>query len=120
MRHHETAHLVRQLGRAREDGRLEAAPRDATAADLVILDEFGCVPIDVAGAGPPFQVVSDCHGRRSPMITANIEFSRWGTVLADDRPAAAPVDRVARRSRLVESDGTSHRMDHALMLEGAE
>lgn len=120
VRYHETAHLVRQLERAREDGRLEAALRDATAADLVILDEFGYVPIDVEGARLPFQVVPDCHGRRSPMITTNIEFSKWGTALADDKLAAAPVDRVARHPRLVESDGTSHRMNHALMLEGAE
>lgn len=97
---------------------LDGAPGDATNADLVILDEFGYVPTDVAGARPLFQVVSDCYERRGLVITTNIEFGRWGTVLGDDRLAAAMIDRVVHHSRLVEFNGTSHRMDQALMLSG--
>ena len=54
------------------------------------------------------------------MVTTNIEFSRWGTVFGDDKLAAALIDRIARQGRLVEPDGTSHRMDTALMLGKAE
>ena len=115
VRFHSTARLVT---RARADGKLDGALRDATNADLVILDEFGYVPIDVAGARLLFQVVSDCYERRSLVITTNIEFGKWGTVLGDDKLAAAMIDRVVHHSRLVESDGTSHRMDQALMLSG--
>ncbi len=120
VRHHETARLARQLERAREDGGAEGAPGDATAADPVILDELGYVPIGAAGARPLFQAVSDCHERRSLAIATDIGLSKRGAALADDRLAAAPLDRVARHSGPVESDGTSRRMDHALMLEGAE
>ena len=101
-----------QLERARADGKLDGALRDAANADLVILDEFGYVPIDVAGARLLFQVVSDCYERRS------LEFGKWGTVLGDDKLAAAMIDRVVHHSRLVEFNGTSHRMDQALMLSG--
>ena len=118
VRFHSTARLVMQLERARADGKLDGALRDATNADLVILDEFGYVPIDVAGARLLFQVVSDCYERRSLVITTNIEFGKWGTVLGDDKLAAAMIDRVVHHSRLVEFNGTSHRMDQALMLSG--
>lgn len=118
VRLHSTARLVTRLERARADGKLDGAPGDATNADLVIPDEFGYVPIDVAGARPLFQVVSDCYERRGLVITTNIEFGRWGTVLGDDRLAAAMIDRVVHHSRLVEFNGTSHRMDQALMLSG--
>ncbi len=118
MRFHSTARLVMQLERASAEGKLDGALRDATNADLVILDEFGYVPIDVAGARLLFQVVSDCYERRSLVITTNIEFGRWGTVLGDDKLAAAMIDRVVHHSRLVEFNGTSHRMDQALMLSG--
>ena len=118
VRFHSTARLVMQLERARADGKLDGALRDATNADLVILDEFGYVPIDVAGARLLFQVVSDCYERRSLIVTTNIEFSKWGTVLGDDKLAAAMIDRVVHHSRLVEFNGTSHRMDQALMLSG--
>ena len=118
VRFHSTARLVMQLERARADGKLDGALRDAANADLVILDEFGYVPIDVAGARLLFQVVSDCYERRSLVITTNIEFGKWGTVLGDDKLAAAMIDRVVHHSRLVEFNGTSHRMDQALMLSG--
>ena len=36
------------------------------------------------------------------MFTTNVEFSRWGTVFADDKLAAAIVDRVVHHGRLVE------------------
>ena len=39
------------------------------------------------------------------MFTTNVEFSRWGTVFADDKLAAAIVDRVVHHGRLVESRG---------------
>ena len=54
------------------------------------------------------------------MVTTNIEFSRWGTVFGDDKLAAALIDRIVHHGRLVEFNGTSHRMDTALMLGKAE
>ena len=49
------------------------------------------------------------------MFTTNVEFSRWGTVFADDKLAAAIVDRVVHHGRLVEFRGPSHRLE-SLML----
>ena len=56
-----------------------------------------------------------------PRRAANVEFSRWGTVFAVDKLAAAAVDRVVHHGRLVEFGGPSHRLEHDLMLgkEGA-
>lgn len=110
------AQLVLALSRARREQRLEAAMRDVSRADLLILDEFGYVPIDPDGARLLFQVIDDCYERRSVIIATNIEFSKWGTVLGDDKLAAATIDRIVHHSRLVEFNGTSRRMDEALML----
>ena len=54
--------------------------------------------------------------RRSVIFTTNVEFSRWGTVFADDKLAAAIVDRVVHHGRLVEFGGPSHRLEESLML----
>ena len=80
------------------------------------LDEFGYVPIDVEGARLLFQVMSDCYERRSMILTTNIEFSKWGVVLGDDKLASALIDRIVHRGRLVEFGGASRRMEEALML----
>ena len=111
-----TAQLALMLTRAGREHSLEAMLRDIARADLVILDEFGYVPLDVEGARLLFQVMSGCYEKRSVIVTTNIEFSKWGTVLGDDKLAAATIDRLVHHGRLVEFNGPSRRMDAALML----
>ena len=111
-----TAQLVLMLTRAGREHSLEAMLRDIARADLVILDEFGYVPLGVEGARLLFQVMSGCYEKRSVIVTTNIEFSKWGTVLGDDKLAAATIDRLVHHGRLVEFNGPSRRMDAALML----
>ena len=96
-----TAELVLQLGRAK--------------ADLIILDEFGYVPFDVDGARLLYQVIAGSYERRSIIFTTNIEFSKWGTIFADDKLAASIIDRIVHHGRLIEFTGQSHRISQALM-----
>ena len=120
VRFYQTAQLVLSLGKAKRDGTLDRLLADVSKARLVILDEFGYVPFDVDGARLLYQVISDSYERRSIVFTTNVEFSRWGTVFADDKLAAAIVDRVVHHGRLVEFGGPSHRLENSLMLgEGA-
>ena len=94
--------------------------RDLAKAEVLILDEFGYVPLDIEGSRLLFQVMSDCYEKRSLIVTTNIEFSKWGTVLDDDKLAAATIDRLVHHGRLVEFNGASRRMDAALMLGKSE
>ena len=81
-------------------------------------DEFGYVPVDRDGARLLFQVISEAYERQSLVITTNLDFSRWGTVLTDDQMAAAIIDRVAHHGHLVFFEGESYRLRHALMRPG--
>lgn len=110
-----TAELVLQLGRAKRDDTLETMLRDIAKADLIILDEFGYVPFDVDGARLLCQVIAGSYERRSIIFTTNIEFSKWGTIFADDKLAASIIDRIVHHGRLIEFTGQSHRISQALM-----
>ena len=112
----QTAQLVLQLGKAKREGTLDRLLADVAKARLLVLDEFGYVPFDVDGARLLYQVISESYERRSVIFTTNIEFSKWGTVFADDKLAAAIVDRVVHHGRLVEFGGPSHRLEESLML----
>lgn len=116
VRFYQTAQLVLMLGKAKRDGTLDKLLQDVSKAQIVILDEFGYVPFDVDGARLLYQVITQCYEVRSVIFTTNIEFSRWGTVFADDKLAAAIVDRVVHHGRLVEFGGPSHRLEESLML----
>ena len=48
--------------------------------------------------------------------STNVEFSRWGTVFAGNKLAAAIVDRIVHHGRLVEFGGPSRRLEESLML----
>lgn len=110
------AELVVALCRADDEHRLERYMKDLCRADLIIIDELGYVPIDIRGARLLFQVISACYEARSLIITTNIEFSKWGVVFGDDKLAAAVIDRLVHHGRLIEFNGTSRRMEEALML----
>lgn len=112
----QTAQLVLELGNAKRDGTLSRLLSDISRSRLLVLDEFGYVPFDVDGARLLYQVISESYERRSIVFTTNIEFSRWGTVFADDKLASAIVDRVVHHGRLVEFGGPSHRLENSLML----
>ena len=54
------------------------------------------------------------------IVTTNIEFSRWGTMLGDDKLANATVDRIVHHGHLIEFGGQSRRFDEALMMGNSE
>jgi hypothetical protein len=68
--------------------------------DLLILDEWGYVPMDSEGTKLLFQVVSACYERRSLIITTNLEFTRWNDIFADTKITAALLDRIIHHSHL--------------------
>ena len=115
-----TTELVLALCRSQKEGTLEAFMQDLAKSELIILDEFGYVPIDIDGARLLYQVVADCYEQRSVIFTTNIEFSKWGTILGDEKLAAATIDRVVHHGRMIEFNGTSKRMDASLMLGRVE
>ena len=113
-----TADLVMQLKKVQEEGMLSNFMKDISRSELIILDELGYVPLDIEGARLLFQVMSSCYETRSLVITTNIEFGKWGTIFADDKLAAAIIDRLVHHGRLVEFNGGSYRMSSALMIDG--
>ena len=116
VRFYTAADLVYALSKAHRESTLERLYSQIEKADLVILDEFGYIPFDAEGARLMFQVISKSYETRSLIFTTNIEFSHWGTILADDKLAAATIDRVVHHGRLIVFAGTNHRMENALMM----
>lgn len=112
----ETASPVLQLKSADAAGTLDKMLSRIAKADLLILDGFGCMPIDIEGARPSSQVMTAAYETRSMIVTTNIEFSKWGTILCDDHLAEALCDRIFHHGRLIEFGGQSKRLDNSLMM----
>ena len=111
---------VLPLRRARGEGRPGRELAQVGRAELLVVDELGLLPPDVDGARLPFQVISQAYEAQSVVLTTNLEFSRWGSVLGDGQMAAAMIDRVVHHGRLLQSGGESYRVRHALMSPDGE
>ena len=112
--------LVLKLAESRKNGTLEHLRNDLNDLDLLILDEWGYVPVDRDGSQLLFQVISDSYESKSLILTTNLEFSKWGGIFTDDQMAAAMIDRLVHHGHLILFEGESYRMQHALMKQTAK
>lgn len=110
-----TASLVAHLRRAKDADRLDKELAGLARNKLLVIDEFGYLPIDTDGARLLFQVIADAYEKRSLILTTNLAFSKWGAVFGDDHMAAAVIDRIVHHGRLLHFTGESYRVKHALM-----
>ena len=119
VRFYTVTELVLKLAEARKNGTLERLRSDLNSIDLLILDEWGYVPVDREGSQLLFRVISDSYESKSLLLTTNLEFSKWGSIFTDDQMAAAMIDRLVHHGHLILFEGNSYRMEHALMKQTA-
>ncbi|MGG1940427.1 IS21-like element helper ATPase IstB [Paenibacillus polymyxa] len=108
------AELVMRLAEAKRAGTLMRLMTEIQRTHLLILDEWGYIPVDKEGSQLLFRVIADSYESRSLVITTNLEFSKWGSAFTDDQMAAAMIDRLAHHGHLLVFEGG---MKHALMKE---
>jgi DNA replication protein DnaC len=112
------AELVEDLSNASTRGRLQESLLTYTRPHVLIIDEVGYLTYGPDAANVMFHVVNDRHLRKRPMIlTTNKPLSDWGKVLHDEDLAAAILDRILERGRLIHLDGPSGRTRHLKLEE---
>lgn len=114
------ADLIAQLSKAEREGQLESLLLSIGKLDLLILDEWGYVPVDRIGSQHLFRIISDCYERKSLILTTNIEFSAWASIFTDEQMASAMIDRLVHHGHLIVCDGPSYRITHALMRQNKD
>jgi DNA replication protein DnaC len=115
VRFHTVTELVLKLADAYRGGTLERVVRELKELDLLILDEWGYVPVDREGSQLLFRVIADSYESKSLILTTNLEFSKWGGIFTDEQMAAAMIDRLVHHGHLIMFGSKSYRMSHALM-----
>lgn len=78
--------------------------------DLVICDEFGYISFDKEASELLFTHLSLRAGRKSTIITTNLNFDRWSEIFGDPVLTAAMVDRLTHKAFLINMNGASYRV----------
>lgn len=104
------AALVHHLMEARDERRLLKQQRDLQAVQLLIVDELGYVPLSPTGAELLFEVFSQRYERGSTIVTSNLPFEDWTSVLGSERLTGALLDRLTHHVHILTMNGDSYRL----------
>jgi len=104
------ASLVRQLVEARDERRLLKLQRDLAAVKLLIIDEFGYVPLSPTGAELLFEVFSQRYERGSTIVTSDLPFEDWTFLLGSECRTGALLDRLTHHVSILTMNGDSYRL----------
>jgi DNA replication protein DnaC len=107
------AALVHQLMEARDERRLIRLQRDLQAVKLLIIDELGYVPLSPTGAELLFEVFSQRYEHGSTIVTSNLPFEEWTSVLGSERLTGALLDRLTHHVHILTMNGDSYRLAHS-------
>jgi DNA replication protein DnaC len=104
------AALVHELLEARDEKRLLRFQKQLAKQELLIVDEFGYVPLSKSGAEVLFEVFSQRYERSSTMVTSNLPFVEWTEILGSERLTGALLDRLTHHVQILEMNGESYRL----------
>ncbi len=75
-----------------------------------LLDELGYVPFTAVGAELLFEVFSRRYENGATLVTSNLPFDEWTSVLGSDRLTGALLDRLTHHVHILEMNGESYRL----------
>lgn len=109
--------LVMLMKKAKYEGTLDKFTAQLEKQDLLCLDEFGYLPLDLESGQLLFQVISSLYERQALILTTNIPFNAWGPLFADEQLAAAIIDRIVHYGHLIKTGDKDWRLAHSLMID---
>lgn len=107
------AELIEDLSVGAERGELRDGLQRYVQPQVLVVDEVGYLALRDDAANVLYHVVNARYLKRKSMLfTTNKSLNAWGEVLHDPDLAAAIIDRVLERGRLISLDGPSVRTKH--------
>jgi DNA replication protein DnaC len=115
VRFYNVAGLVNELVAAQQEYRLSRFMAASLKQHLIVLDELGFIPFTSGAAQLLFQFVAGLYERVAVIVTTNLRFAEWSSVMGgDERMSAALLDRLTHRAHILELRGTSYRFRQQL------
>ncbi len=101
--------LGRELTVAQADGSLTNLLKKLAKADLLVLDDWGLVPLKVDHYRLFLEILDDRQGTGATLITSQYPPATWHQLVDDPTLADALLDRVVHHAHLIELKGESLR-----------
>jgi DNA replication protein DnaC len=104
------AHLAEALESAAYPSLMRQRLRRYTTPSVLVIDEVGYTKLTAAQAYHFFELVTARYEHGSILLTSNMSFSEWGSLLGDEVLATALLDRLLHHAEVISITGASYRM----------
>lgn len=112
--------LMQELPIARADGRYAKVLRDYAKADLIILDDWGLMPMNDETRRDILEILDDRHNRRSTIVTSQLPVEKWHDYIGEPTLADAILDRLVHNAYRLNLTGESMRKTTSKLTAGGQ
>jgi DNA replication protein DnaC len=119
VRYFRCSRLLAELHLARADGSLASLMRKLRQTQLVILDDWGLVPLDQEGARDIFDLLEEREQTGPFLIASQMPVAQWYDTIAAPTLADAILDRLVHNAHKLEMRGESMRKRQSLLVADA-
>ena len=99
------AQLIDDINRSIADHSEEKTLKKYLACDILLIDEIGYIEVEPAQVGLFFTLMQRRHKKMSTLITSNLGFGEWKSLLKNDHLTAALIDRLTENSHVFNMKG---------------
>jgi len=105
-------HSAKLFGRmkiAKADGSYLKELAKIERQHVLLIDDFGILPLDAQSRSVLMEIIEDRHGKSSTIITSQIPISKWHEIIGEQTIADAILDRIVHDAHRIEMKGDSLR-----------
>lgn len=108
-RYARTPRLLQALHLARADGTYERVFNRLGRTDVLILDDWGLVPLNDTERRELMEIIEERHGRRSTVVTSQLPVEKWHAYIGEATLADSILDRLVHAAHRIKLKGPSVR-----------
>lgn len=105
--------LFEDLSLARGDGRYVKLLKGFAKIDLLVLDDYGLMPLNQEQRHDLLEILEDRHQLKSTMVTSQLPHGHWHEQIGDPTLADAILDRLIHNAHIIQLKGGSMRKKKA-------
>jgi DNA replication protein DnaC len=105
--------LFEELALSHADGSYTRLLARFAKADVLVLDDWGLVPMNDQQRHDVLEILEDRHGARSTVVTSQLPVENWHDYIAHPTIADAVLDRLVHNANRLSMKGPSRRKEKA-------
>lgn len=112
VRYLKASRLMEEMEKARANGQYMDYIDKASRLDLLVIDDFGLMQLDIDKCRDLFEIIDSREGRKSTVIVSQFPVSDWFEMFKNDTYADACMSRITNHAYRIEMNGRNMRGDN--------